>query len=317
MDYLRELGALALASRMKRLVSRLNQDVKAIYAEQQIAFEPLLMPITRLLEAKDQLQASEIATALGVSQPAVTQMCNRLKKHGLIAMRPHLKDRRIREIALLPAGREFARTLAPIWREIESAVVRMVDESEENLLDALEAFEEQCQRRPLRERVLEQLARQQAMHIDIVPYDDSLKDAFERLNLEWIKKDFTVEPSDQRVLSNPRQYILDPGGAIYFAQSGDEVVGTYALLHVDAQTYELAKMAVTATYQRRGIGTALLGHALAQARALGIRRLILYSNTRLAPALNLYFAKGFRVIPKDDHHNDRANIKMELDLKPR
>jgi GNAT superfamily N-acetyltransferase len=94
-------------------------------------------------------------------------------------------------------------------------------------------------------------------------------------------------------------------------------VGTYALLRVEPGGYELAKMAVTASHQKRGIGTALLDHALAQARALGAEKLVLYSNTRLAPAINLYFKKGFRVIPKTDHHNQRANIKMELHLKLR
>ena len=48
-----------------------------------------------------------------------------------------------------------------------------------------------------------------------------------------------------------------------------------------------------------------------KARVLKLERLVLYSHTRLAPAINLYFKKGFRVIPKLDHHNDRANIKME------
>ncbi|UCD49095.1 MAG: bifunctional helix-turn-helix transcriptional regulator/GNAT family N-acetyltransferase [Phycisphaerales bacterium] len=315
MDYIRDLGALALASRMKRLVGRLNQDVKAIYAEQAIAFEPLLMPITRLLEAKGTLQANEIATGLGVSQPAVTQMCNKLKKRGLITVHQHSEDHRIRQIALLPEGRELAAALAPIWQEIEKAVAQMMEGADDNLLCALEAFEEQYARKPLSERVLQQLAQRDRTQISIVPYDESLKEAFKRLNCEWIETHFTVEPSDERVLSNPQKYVLEQGGFIYFAQAGSDIVGTYALLRVDAQTYEIAKMAVTATHQQRGIGTALLDHALAQARALGAGRLILYSNTRLAPAINLYFQKGFRVIPKNDYHNERANIKMELLLR--
>lgn len=316
MDYIRDLGALALASRMKRLVTRLNSDVKAIYAAQQIAFEPLLVPITRLLATHGPLQANEIATCLGVSQPAVTQMCNRLTKRGLITVKQQAKDRRVRRIALHAKGRELARTLEPIWLEIEKAVVQMFEECEANLLDNLEAFEARLEHKSLSDRVLQQLARREKTPVEIVPYDPSLKDAFKRLNLEWIEKDFSVEPSDRRVLSNPQKYVLDRGGLISFAQSGDEVVGTYALLRVDARTYELAKMAVTASHQQRGIGTALLDHALAQARALGARRLVLYSNTHLAPAINLYFQKGFRVIPKTDPHNRRANIKMQLNLKP-
>ncbi|MCP4591397.1 MAG: GNAT family N-acetyltransferase [bacterium] len=315
MDTLRDLGALALASRMKRLVGKLNSDVKAIYAAQQIAFEPLLMPITRLLKSQGKLPASKIAACLGVSQPAVTQMCNALKKHGLITVERPPEDHRMREIALNGKGAEIVDTLEPTWREIEKAVRQMMEEAGVDLLAALGAFEEQHERKTLKDRVLQQLAQHQEEHVRIIRYAEPLKDHFKRLNCEWIEKDFVVEPSDERVLSDPQRYVLDEGGQIYFAQSGQQIVGTYALMRVHEYVYEIAKMAVTSPHQRRGIGTALLDHAIDRSRDLDAHRLILYSNTRLAPAINLYFRKGFRVIPKDDHHNERANIKMELRLK--
>ncbi len=314
MDYIRDLGALALASRMKRLVGRLNSDVKKIYAAREIAFEPLLMPITRLLATKEKLQATQIAAYLGVSQPAVTHMCNMLKKHGLITLRQHPEDQRIHEIALNHKGVDMVGTLGPVWQEIERAVQQMMEGADDNLLRALEAFEDQYTQETMQSRVLRRLARQEGMQAHIIAYNNSLKGDFQRLNYEWIEKYFTVEPSDKRVLENPQKFVLDKGGHIYFAKIGGEIVGTYALMKVCAHVYELAKMAVTESKQKQGIGTALLEHALARSRAINARKLILYSNTLLAPAINLYFKKGFRVIPKEDYHNERANIKMELCL---
>ena len=317
MDYIRELGALALASRMKRLVGRLNSDVKGIYAAREIAFEPLLMPITRLLADKGKLPANQIAAYLGISQPAVTHMCNALKKHGLMTLRQHPKDQRIREVALNRKGMDMACTLGPVWREIERAVQQMMEGAEDNLLNALEAFEDQYAQETMQARVLRRLARQGGTPVRIIAYRDSLKDDFQRLNYEWIEKYFTIEPSDKRVLANPKKYVLDKGGLIYFAELGKEIVGTYALMKVRAHVYELAKMAVTESHQQQGIGTALLDHALARSRAIRARKIILYSNTLLAPAINLYFKKGFRVIAKEDYHNERANIKMALCLRYR
>ncbi len=72
MDYLKELGALALASRMKRLVGVLGNDVRDIYQAEGIEFGALLMPITHLLNTKGQLQINQIVDYLGISQPAVT-----------------------------------------------------------------------------------------------------------------------------------------------------------------------------------------------------------------------------------------------------
>ena len=102
---------------------------------------------------------------------------------------------------------------------------------------------------------------------------------------------------------------------IYFAKIGDEIVGTFAMIKVDNNTYEIAKMAVTEIYQNRGIGKMLMDIAIQKAKDMNLEKIILYSNTNLATAVNMYFKYGFRVIPKNDFHNNRANIKMELILK--
>ena len=47
MDFIKELGELALGSRLKRLVENLRKDVKAIYESYGIDFEPFLMPVLR------------------------------------------------------------------------------------------------------------------------------------------------------------------------------------------------------------------------------------------------------------------------------
>jgi N-acetylglutamate synthase-like GNAT family acetyltransferase len=151
-------------------------------------------------------------------------------------------------------------------------------------------------------------------NIEILEYSDQYKEYFKQLNYEWIQKFFVVEPSDEYVLSHPDESIISKGGYIFFAKSHKLIVGTFALVKVDEQTYEIAKMAVTEAFQNRGIGKMLLNVAIQKAKALDSSRIILYSNTNLATAVNMYFKYGFRVIPKNDFHNNRANIKMEMNL---
>ncbi len=151
--------------------------------------------------------------------------------------------------------------------------------------------------------------------IEIIEYSEQFKDYFKILNLEWIEKSFIVEPTDEYVLSNPVESIIDKGGFIYFAKYNNEIVGTFALINIDNNTFEIAKMAVTEKYQNRGIGKMLMDVAIKKAKDLNLNRIILYSNTNLATAVNMYFKYGFRVIPKSDFHNNRANIKMETILK--
>ena len=141
-------------------------------------------------------------------------------------------------------------------------------------------------------------------NLEIFEYTDKYKEYFKLLNYEWIEKYFVVEPTDEYVLSNPVESIIDKGGLIYFAKINNEIVGTFALIKVDTNTYEIAKMAVTEIYQNRGIGKTLMDIAIQRAKDMDLEKIILYSNTNLATAVNMYFKYGFRVIPKSDFHNN-------------
>ena len=51
----------------------------------------------------------------------------------------------------------------------------------------------------------------------IAPFHPALRSHFHRLNAAWLRKFFTMEAIDERVLSNPEGEILAGGGAILFA----------------------------------------------------------------------------------------------------
>lgn len=151
--------------------------------------------------------------------------------------------------------------------------------------------------------------------IEIIEFSENLKEYFKKLNTEWIDKYFVLLQSDEYVLTYPTESIINKGGFIYFAKVNNEIVGTFAMIKVDEITYEIAKMAVTEKYQNHGIGRKLMEFAIKKAKDMKLARLILYSNTDLKIAVNLYSKFGFITIPKTDFHNERANIKMELIIK--
>ncbi len=100
-------------------------------------------------------------------------------------------------------------------------------------------------------------------------------------------------------------FLLDEGG----------VRGTCAVIRHDADTYELAKMAVAPAARGRGHGDRLVEAAIAYARGAGARRLMLVSNSRLGPALTLYRKHGFRDVPLDPANGySRADVQLELSL---
>ncbi|MGQ0429391.1 MAG: GNAT family N-acetyltransferase [Gammaproteobacteria bacterium] len=152
--------------------------------------------------------------------------------------------------------------------------------------------------------------------IEIVPFRPELAAAFRRLNLAWIERLFKIETPDLKVLDDPESAIVAQGGMILFALDGVRAIGTVAMIRVDAARYELAKMAVAATHQRRGIGEMLGAAGIAWARGVGAKTVFLETNSRLANAIRLYERLGFRhaVHPHPSDYT-RADVYMELPIE--
>jgi GNAT superfamily N-acetyltransferase len=148
----------------------------------------------------------------------------------------------------------------------------------------------------------------------LLDYEPAHQPAFRALNHEWISQYFTIEPIDNEMLDDPEGYILAPGGHIFMASLGGELVGTCALINEHHGVYELAKMAVLPRAQGQGVGWALGQAILGKARELGAHRVELLSNSRLTPALALYERLGFRHVPAPPTAYQRTDVKMVLDL---
>ncbi|MES2777104.1 MAG: GNAT family N-acetyltransferase [Bacteroidota bacterium] len=151
--------------------------------------------------------------------------------------------------------------------------------------------------------------------IAFIPFETSLARHFTDLNLAWVKKYFVVEPLDEEMLSNPKSFIIDKGGLIFFAKTGDHIAGTFALQKVADEVYQLSKMAVDEAFQGMKIGNAMMEFCLAEAKRRGFQKIELFSNTLLGPAIHLYKKYGFTEVPLGDSEFERSNIKMEYTIQ--
>lgn len=148
--------------------------------------------------------------------------------------------------------------------------------------------------------------------VQILGWQPAFQPAFFELNKQWIEVDFPLEPLDIAVLSDPEKYILSGGGRILSAVLAGEVVGVVALRRLDSGEVELTKMAVDVRLRGKRIGEKLMQAALDEARAMGLERIILFSNRiTSAAAVNLYRKTGWQEIELQAGLYKRANIKME------
>jgi N-acetylglutamate synthase-like GNAT family acetyltransferase len=150
--------------------------------------------------------------------------------------------------------------------------------------------------------------------IEIIEYSDIYAIDFKYINEEWLEFYDLMEEYDRAVLNDPRRMIIDGGGAIYLARTDDRIVGTAALINEHNGIYELAKMGIVPQWRGKGISKLLIEQCLSKARALGARKVILFSNNQLTTALSLYERYGFKHIDVSDSPFTTANVKMELVL---
>ena len=153
--------------------------------------------------------------------------------------------------------------------------------------------------------------------MEIRDFQPSDAAAFQALNEAWITRHFALEPSDRRVLGNPRGEVIDAGGVILMALDGEEPVGCVALIAMEDGGFEIAKMAVLEARRGEGLGAALMVACIERARAVGAPRLYLESNLALKPAISLYERFGFRHLRPEERPPSpysRVGAWMELRL---
>jgi ribosomal protein S18 acetylase RimI-like enzyme len=152
------------------------------------------------------------------------------------------------------------------------------------------------------------------MQTRVFPFTDEYASYVRTLNEEWLTAFFRLEPCDVVQLANPKATIIDRGGYIYLAESEGQICGVAALMRINEHLFELSKMAVTASFQGRGIGRMLAITCIEKAKTIGIPSLVLYSNRKLQAAIHLYESLGFYEIALESGCYERADIKMQLDL---
>jgi ribosomal protein S18 acetylase RimI-like enzyme len=169
--------------------------------------------------------------------------------------------------------------------------------------------------RPLQATYTDATRMDRMEQIMIRGYEDRFAADFARLNREWLEGFGLLEEADLKYLDHPRESILDHGGEIFVAVDGELVVGACAVLRIDHAVVELAKLSVAPDARGRGIGRRLTLAAIAHAQSLGAERVVLVSNSQLAPAIRLYESLGFRHAPLPANTGyATADVWMELSL---
>jgi DNA-binding MarR family transcriptional regulator len=240
MEYISQLGLVALGSRMRAISDRLYATADEVYRLTGLEIQGRWLPLLRILHDRGPLTVGEVAEAVGQTHSAVSQLADKLVEQGWLQVVADPADKRRRRLSLTERAGTQLRAAKPLWRAIEHLFAQHCREQDIDLLRTLAAFE-RVLTPELASGILAQAAANDRSALRIVPFSPNLRAHFYRLNEAWLRKYFYVEEIDHRVLSNPENEILAPGGTILFATLGEDVVGTCALMPEAEGVYELTK----------------------------------------------------------------------------
>lgn len=311
MTFLANVGLLALGSRMRAISEQLYGLADEVYRLRGSPLQGRWFPLLRLLHEQGPQGVGSIAAQIGQTHSAVSQLADKLVAEGWLETVDDPGDRRRRCLALTERSREAIRQVRPAWRALVQELEQRCGAAGVDILQTLATFESLIGP-DLAPAIAARCQASDAANLQVVGFDPALREYFYRLNADWLRKYFYLEEIDHRVLSEPEAEILAGGGEVLFALLHGEVVGTCALKVESPGVFELTKMAVDESYQGLGAGKRLLARAIEVFRERGGRTLFLESNSKLAPALNLYLSMGFEHQPtlKPDSHYSRSDVYM-------
>lgn len=156
-DVIRQKGAAAFGTRLRRLSERLDRQVAALYRAHGVGFEPRWFPVVTLLREHGKLSVGELATVIGITHAAVSQVRGELIRQRLVRARADPADRRRQILALTDKGKALCRKLEPLWRAVASATEALAKQEAPGFFDQFGRIEAALERNPMDARAGELL----------------------------------------------------------------------------------------------------------------------------------------------------------------
>jgi DNA-binding MarR family transcriptional regulator/N-acetylglutamate synthase-like GNAT family acetyltransferase len=253
------------------------------------------------LAHRDRPTASEIGRALGLDAGYLSRILAKFEKQRLLKRMPAPEDGRRYHLTLTEKGRKAFAPLDEASRTEIAALLQPLPETRRHqVVAAMDAIAGTLQA-PRAETLPEASAivlrgprpgdlawvvqRQARLYAEEYGWNAE----FETLALEIVAafaRNF--DPGRERCWIAARDGV--PVGAIFLVKESD-TVGKLRLLHVEAAA--------------RGLGLVLrlVEECIAQARAFGYKKLVLWTNDILHAARRIYVAQGFRLTKEERHHS--------------
>ncbi len=242
--------------------------------------------------------AADLARSLSMDPGHVSRTLAGLEKRGLLARTPAPGEARRRHIALTAAGETAVAALEAASQEQIRTLLSHLGEADERMLRETLRRAERLMTPPserARTVVLRPprpgdhgwvVSRHAALYSTEYRWDET----FEAMVAE-IVAGYVRDHDPQRERAFIAELDGEPAGSIFLVRGDDPETAKLRLLFVEPWA------------RGAGLGRRLVEAVVAEARALGYRRIVLWTNDILHAARHIYEAAGFRCTAREPHHS--------------
>jgi DNA-binding MarR family transcriptional regulator/GNAT superfamily N-acetyltransferase len=249
------------------------------------------------LAHRSDVSAKEIGIALGLDAGYLSRIVQSFEEQGLINRTPLPSDRRQQQLSLTAKGRQaFAR----LDRSSEAAISAMLEALDERgrgrVVGAMATIAHVLEPvRPERPALLLRshrpgdigwvISRHGAVYAQEYGWDVSFEALVAEIGAAFIK---SFDPAREHC---------------WIAEIDGEPVGSIVLVKSSDEVAKLRLLLVEKTARGLGVGRALTEQCIRFARASGYRKIVLWTQSCLIAARDIYRRAGFRLVAEEPHHS--------------
>ncbi len=152
-DLIAAYASAGVGARLRRLSERIDREARSVYKHIGIDFEQRWVGVLILLIEHRAMTVGELARALGITQPSVSQTLRSLQAAKLVAAELDPKDPRCRIQRLTKAGAAFVEKARPVWEALMEAA-RDLDRAGIDIVTPLAQIERELDKKSLYERAV-------------------------------------------------------------------------------------------------------------------------------------------------------------------
>jgi len=267
------------------------------------------------LAERDGAIASDLCRDLGLDTGYLSRILRRLGKAGLVARRQSKTDGRKSHLSLTAKGRRtFARLDRASHAQSRAMVAALSPEDLEKLAAAMDRIERMLDpdgappanggapyvlRPPRPGDIGWVIHRHAALYAREYGWNDEFEAMVAEIGAAFIRN---FDPRRERC---------------WIAERNGEVLGSVFLVRESETVGKLRLLYVEPSARGLGLGRGLVEECVRTARALGYRRLVLWTNDILSAARAIYVRLGFTLVKSEPHRSfgkDLVGEYWELDL---